>query len=100
MLTRSKDNILIYLLFWVIYAPLVLLRWNSSQGNLIEISLILLLGLGIVLSGLFIRDYLKSRLRRTYYEPEEECEEDPRKPSCSFENVFKTDFGKVEIDLD
>jgi len=76
-----KYDIIIYLAFWALYAPLALLRWHHEKGNLIEISFILLIGLGIVLSGLLIYRYSHSvrwyRRRRPYIEIDDEPEEEP-----------------------
>ncbi len=66
-----KYDIIIYLAFWALYAPLALLRWHSEEGSLFEISVILLLGLGVILTGLFLFGFAK-RGRRMFRKEREQ----------------------------
>jgi hypothetical protein len=104
MLTRNtRNNVLLYLAFWAIYGPLVIMTWHSGGGTLFQLSIVLLIGLGIVLAGLFVKERFLDREEDDFEELEEEAEEERREgfaAADSFENVFKPDFGKVEYDLD
>ncbi|MFC1722925.1 hypothetical protein ACFL0V_02200 [Nanoarchaeota archaeon] len=58
-----KQNIRIYLLFWALYGPLVFLNWMSSEGSLVYLGFVLLIGLGIVLGGILVKERLLDRPR-------------------------------------
>ena len=109
MLTRhTKTDLIIYVAFWVLYAPLVLLRWHSEKGNLIEISFILLIGLGIVLSGLLLYRYShnysfrrltrRTNMPKTDEQLEPEIEEDvisEQDEFLGFRTLFSTNGGEA-----
>jgi hypothetical protein len=81
---------------------LVIVSWHSGGGTLVELSIALLIGLGIVLAGLFVKERFLDREEDDFNDPDEEDYDAPRESFAveSFENVFKPDFGRVEIDLD
>ena len=59
---NQRTNVFIYLCFWSLYTPLAIFEWvYSGQSSLLDLSLVLLVGLGVVLAGLFTRDRLVSR---------------------------------------
>jgi hypothetical protein len=104
MLTRTtRNNVLLYLTFWAVYGPLVIVTWHSGGGTLFQLSIVLLIGLGIVLAGLFVKERFLDREEDDYdfleEEPDEERREGLAATEC-FDNVFKPDFGRVEYDLD
>jgi hypothetical protein len=104
MLSRNtRNNVLLYLAFWAVYGPLVIVTWHAEGGSLLKLSIALLIGLGIVLAGLFVKERFLDREEDDYDFPEEEPDEERREgfaAADSFENVFKPDFGRVEYDLD
>ena len=62
MLSRNQRiNVLIYLCFWLLYTPLAVFEWvYSGRSSLLDLSIVLLIGLGVVLAALFIRDRFTS----------------------------------------
>lgn len=115
MLRRStKTSLILYLAFWAVYLPVVLIIWRSSNSSLLSFTIALLIGLGFVLTGIAFKEkYLDSgrlrlrRYRRTYLslddfeddDSEEEFEEvTDTEEYIGFRNLFSNNHsgGGVE----
>ena len=96
----KKDSLLIYLFFWLLYAPPALVIWHKTSGSLLEISFVMLAGLGLVLLALYIKESFLDKRRAAHYPSHFERVKRVKPDPVSFDNVFKPNFGKVEIDLD
>ncbi len=92
---RTSNSILLYLLFWAFYGPLAVGLWYYDGSGLVNLGIGLLIGLGIILGYLFYKDLHRVRTRISVVEEEPEPFDVP-----NFDNVFKLNFGRVEIDLD
>ena len=99
-LMGKKDSLIIYFLFWALYAPFVLIMWRRENGTLLELSIVMLAGLGLVLLALFVKEGFLDKRRAAHHTPKFERVKRPDQTIVSLDNVFKPNFGKVEIDLD
>ncbi len=99
MLTRKiSDDVLIYLGFWALYAPLAVYGWRSEGWTLVDLSVILLIGLGLVLFGLFVKEkYLDkdkaASVKLSSRTPKKVILNHSDSVPCIFGNVFEPDFG-------
>jgi len=99
MAEKNTIDVVLYLGFWALYGPLAVAMWYYEQASLFKLGVVLLIGLGLILGCLFIKEVFRRRKKQATVEILEEAEEASVEP-VSFDNVFKPDFGKVEIDLD
>ena len=94
-----QNSLLLYLLFWALYGPLAVGLWHYEGAGLFKLGVVLLFGLGLILGYLFYKDNHRVRSRTALVLDEEEPETDAF-DTPHFDNVFKLNFGRVEIDLD
>lgn len=94
-----KSNIIIYLCFWAVYAPFVLIAWHDSNGTLLSLSIALLIGLGIVLAGMLLREkMIRKAKRRTFIHLESETDENISEkpdPLVGFRFIFSKQNTEV-----
>jgi hypothetical protein len=92
-----------YIGFWSLYGPLAVATWYYEKASLLKLSIVLLIGLGIALFGLWLKRRLLDRPYLTTAilpeEPEKARLSLPNDDFTYLDNVFKPDFGRVEIDL-
>ena len=63
MRTRTKNNLLFWLLIWSVYSPIVMMLWHYLGNELIQLAIVLLVGLLGVIIGYLVSD------KRTSYRP-------------------------------
>ena len=100
MMTKTiSEDVLIYLTFWAVYAPLAVYGWHSEGWTLVELSIILLIGLGLVLFGLLIKEkYLDKgktalSVKSSFKTPKTPILKHSDSVPSIFGKVFEPDFG-------
>jgi len=83
MNAKNKQDVILYLAFWALYAPSALALWYYERGSLLKLSIVLLMGLGTILGILFGKDWLWRRKKAKI----PECEEEPDK-FIGFKKLF------------
>ena len=101
MISDEKENIKLYLMFWLFYIPVSLLIMQFKPANF---TIVMLIGLKIILGYLIWKDFThkpkiaKAKRPELMQEPMPKMQSNPADVSY-FDNVFKPDFGKIEYDL-
>lgn len=102
MMSDEKENIKLYLLFWLFYIPVSLLIMQFEPANFM---IVMLIGLKIILGYLIWKDFIhkpkiaKAKMPELMQESTHDRQGNPADLPY-FDNVFKPDFGKIEYDLD
>jgi hypothetical protein len=102
IISDEKENIKLYLIFWLFYIPASLIIMQFEPANFL---IVMLIGLKIILGYLIWKDFTnkqstaKKQMPKLMQEPMQDRQANPAEISY-FDNVFKPDFGKIEYDLD
>ena len=104
MAGKNTTDVVLYLGFWSLYGPIAVATWYYEKASLHKLAIVLLIGLGIVLMGLWAKRRLLDRPLSYEHIPPTVREKTALRLSnydlAGFDNVFKPDFGRVEYDLD
>ena len=73
-----------YLLFWVIYTPILYIMWYLTNGGLIELLAPIFIG---GFNTIFYQEYLQYKLKPK-----------PKEPEFLWTKVFEPDFGFKDLD--